>query len=70
MEQKEFAYDLSSYKYSDTKVHKLNGFAMFLDKEHSEWKYFNVYDRRTRQYLKRFYKGNLIPDFLSKNSMS
>jgi hypothetical protein len=47
-----------------SKVHKLDGFAEFLDKKHPEWKYFNVYDRRTSQYLKRFYKGNIIPDFL------
>jgi DMSO/TMAO reductase YedYZ heme-binding membrane subunit len=46
-------------------VHKLNGFALFLTKQHPSWKYFNVYDRRTGQYLKRFYKGNFIPPFLS-----
>ena len=46
-------------------VHRLNDFASnFLDKKHSDWKYFNVYDRRTGAYLKRFYKGNVIPDFL------
>jgi len=45
-------------------VHRLNGFASFLDKKHSSWKYFNVYDRRKSQYMKRFYKGNLIPEFL------
>lgn len=47
-----------------TYVHKLNGFANFLDKKHSNWLYMNVYDRQNRQYLKRFYKGNLVPDFL------
>ena len=46
-------------------VNGLNYFASnFLDKKHSEWKYFNVYDRRNGNYLKRFYKGNIIPDFL------
>jgi hypothetical protein len=45
-------------------VHKLNGFAKFLDEKHSSWKYMNVYERRTRKYLKRFYKGNEIPEFL------
>lgn len=45
-------------------VHKLNGFSLFLTKSHPTWLYFNVYDRRTRKYLKRFYKGNFVPDFL------
>jgi hypothetical protein len=45
-------------------VGKLNGFAKFLDSKHSEWLYMNVYDRRTRKYLKRFYKGNSVPTFL------
>lgn len=45
-------------------VHKLDGFAEFLNRKHSEWQYFNVYDRRNRKFLKRFYKGNAIPDFL------
>ena len=47
-----------------TYVHRLDGFVNFLDNKYSKWLYMNVYDRRTRQYLKRFYKGNLIPDFL------
>jgi len=47
-----------------TYVHSLDGFVDFLNKEHSGWKYMNVYDRRNRKYLKRFYKGNLVPDFL------
>jgi hypothetical protein len=47
-----------------TYVHKLDGFAVFLNKKHSNWLYMNVYDRRKNQYLKRFYKGNLIPSFL------
>jgi hypothetical protein len=46
-------------------VHKLNGFASFLDAKHSGWTYFNVYDRESGSYLKRFYKGNLVPDFLT-----
>ena len=45
-------------------VGKLKGFAEFLDKKHSAWKYMNVYDRRTREYLKRFYKGNSVPTYL------
>lgn len=47
-----------------TYVQRLDGFANFLNKKHSEWLYMNVYDRRKKQYLKRFYKGNLVPDFL------
>ena len=45
-------------------VHKLNGFAIFLDNKYPDWTYFNVYDKRDRKYLKRFYKGNVIPEFL------
>jgi hypothetical protein len=45
-------------------VHKLNGFSMFLNKEHSQWSYMNVYDRRTGKYIKRFIKGNFIPPFI------
>ncbi len=46
-------------------VHKLNGFSMFLDKEHSTWEYMNVYNRRTSKYLQRFKKGDFIPPFLN-----
>jgi hypothetical protein len=45
-------------------VHKLNGFAMFLNIKHSDWLYMNVYNRREGNYLRRFYKGNPIPEFL------
>lgn len=45
-------------------VHGLRGFANFLIEKHSNWLYFNVYDRRTRNYLKRFYNGSIIPQFL------
>jgi len=45
-------------------VHQLDGFANFLNNKHPGWLYMNVYDRRNRQYLKRFYKGNIVPDFL------
>lgn len=45
-------------------VHKLNSIVKFLDEKHSQWIYMNVYNRRTGLYLKRFYKGNYVPDFL------
>lgn len=45
-------------------VHRLDGFAEFLNKKHSDWLYMNVYDRITKKHKKRFYKGNLVPDFL------
>lgn len=47
-----------------TYVHKLRGFVKFLDANHPSWQYFNVYERRTRRYLQRFYKGNYVPEFL------
>lgn len=46
-------------------VHKLNGFSMFLNKNHPEWAYMNVYDRRGGQFIKRLIKGNFIPAFLN-----
>jgi len=45
-------------------VHKLNGFGMFLNTNHSNWEYMNVYERRTGKYLKRFHNGNFIPPFI------
>jgi hypothetical protein len=45
-------------------VHKLKSFADFLSSKHATWLYFNVYERRTGKYIKRFYKGNFIPYFL------
>jgi hypothetical protein len=47
-----------------TFVHRLDGFVKFLNDKHPDWLYMNVYDRRKREYLKRFYKGNVVPDFL------
>ena len=47
-----------------TYVHNLQAFASFLDEKFPDWEYINVYERRTRKYLKRFYKGNSIPQFL------
>jgi hypothetical protein len=46
-------------------VTDLNSFGAFLAKSHPLWKYFNVYDKGTKGYLKRFYPGNLIPKVLS-----
>ena len=45
-------------------VHRINGFAKFLDSKHSAWKYINVYERRTGKFIKRFNKGAIIPDFI------
>ena len=45
-------------------VHKLNGFSMHLNKEHSTWEYMNVYERRTGKFLKRLKKGSFIPAFI------
>jgi len=45
-------------------VHKLKDFASFLNQKHSEWKYFNVYNRRNRNYLGRFYKEAVIPEYI------
>ena len=47
-----------------TYVHTLNSFANFLNQKHSDWKYFNVYNRRTAEYLQRVYRGAAIPAYL------
>jgi hypothetical protein len=47
-----------------TYVHTLDSIANFLNQKHSGWKYFNVYNRRTGEYLQRIYKGNAIPKHL------
>lgn len=46
-------------------VHTLSSIARHLDKVYPTWKYFNVYNRRSGAYLRRFYKGSSIPSFLS-----
>lgn len=45
-------------------AHDLNKFAKFLNDKHSSWMYMNIYERRSRKYLKRFYNGMVIPAFL------
>ena len=45
-------------------VTDLKSFAGFLSTSHPQWKYFNVYQKGTKQYLKRFYPGNLVPKTL------
>jgi hypothetical protein len=44
-----------------TYVHGLYGAAQSLDKKY-EWKYFNVYNRRSGQYIGRYYRGGYIPN--------
>ena|SRR5688572_19502140 len=52
--------EVKRWKY----VRDLKSFADFLNKDHSLWKYFNVYDKGTKQYIKRFYPNNVIPKVL------
>jgi hypothetical protein len=47
-------------------VDKLDGFVSFLNKSHSEWQYFNVYDCKTKKYLTRFYPHSLIPQYVTR----
>lgn len=46
-------------------VTNLSTFSLFLVKSHPTWKYFNVYDKGTKAYLKRFYPGNPVPKVLA-----
>jgi hypothetical protein len=52
--------EVKRWKY----VTDLKSFGQFLDKDHSLWKYFNVYDKGSKQYIRRFYPGNVIPKVL------
>jgi hypothetical protein len=45
-------------------VRDLKSFSVFLSKAHPTWKYFNVYEKGTKTFLKRFYEGNIIPKVL------
>ncbi|MBN8837086.1 MAG: hypothetical protein J0I09_07500 [Sphingobacteriia bacterium] len=45
-------------------VHNLKGFASFLDKKHPSWSYFNIYNRRTNEFIKQVKRGSYIPAFL------
>jgi hypothetical protein len=69
MEHKNDYSVIACFKDSKAKkwsfVHNLNKFSKFLNKDHATWEYFNVYERSTRNFLKRFYPGNDIPPFLS-----
>lgn len=47
-------------------VHKLNGFKMFLNKEHSQWQYMNVYNRRSGDFICRFHRDSFIPPFIQQ----
>lgn len=47
-------------------VHNLYKTSQWLSSSQNfkNWYYFNVYDRRTKQFLKRIYKNEFIPPFL------
>ena len=70
METKKNDYSVIVFLENESKakkweyVHKLNGFAMFLNNKHPQWLYMNVYERRTGKFMKQFKKGNFIPAFL------
>lgn len=46
-------------------VRNLESFTQFLTRDHAAWKYFNVYEKGSGKYLKRFYPGNTVPKVLS-----
>ena len=49
-----------------TYVDKLNGFAMFLHQKHPNWQYMNVYNRRSRVFMRRFQRDSFIPPYLQE----
>jgi len=52
--------DPKKWKY----VHSLKGFERFISRTYRTWKYFNVYNRRSGQYMARFYVGADVPKFI------
>jgi len=46
-------------------VRDLKSFAEFLNRDHPLWKYFNVYEKGSKKYLRRFYFDNVIPKVLT-----
>ena len=59
------AFFSSGYPKKWKYVTDLESFSKFLSRDHQEWKYFNVYEKGTKTFLKRFYPGNAIPKVLS-----
>jgi len=45
-------------------VNKLNGFKMFLNRDHSTWQYMNVYNRRSGDFMRQFKRDAFIPPFI------
>src|SRR5688572_1277644 len=45
-------------------VTDLKSFSGLLSRDHASWKYFNVYEKGSKSFLKRFYPGNLVPKVL------
>lgn len=45
-------------------VPNLSSMKAHLDKNHSSWNYMNVYNRETREFLKRILKGDNVPKHL------
>lgn len=56
----------NEYMCKSVYVHNLLNYSKWLSssKNYNDWYYFNVYDRRTGQFLKRFYRNEFIPPFL------
>jgi hypothetical protein len=52
--------EVKRWKY----VRDLQSFSRFLLRDHASWKYFNVYEKGSKKYLKRFYPENVIPKCL------
>jgi hypothetical protein len=48
-------------------VKKLESFIKFLDFKFSNWEYINVYNQKSREYLKRLRKGEVIAENLKSD---
>ena len=60
-------YSVSTYQGSKKgpsfpHVHKLSSLVKWLDQINIEWSVLNVYSRRSGDFLRRFYKDDMIPD--------
>lgn len=48
-------------------IHKIDHFVKTcLQRKFPNWEYMNIYDRRSRDFIKRVMKGEHIPSFLNE----
>lgn len=49
---------ISKDKFAKYNVNNLISFTKFLDKKYKDWRWFNVYDKKTKEQITSFTKNN------------